>query len=139
EPGTGSSFAHGFARLGSKIFFIATQTTTGLELWATDGTPGGTALFLDVAPGTENGWPIMLTPLGGRLFFAANDGTHGRELWATDGTLAGTVMVKDINPDPSNTLATWSISPFTVPVIQPFNGGLLLFADDGTHGAELWK
>ena len=139
EPGTGSSFTHGFARLGSKIFFIATQATTGIELWATDGTPGGTALFLDVAPGTENGWPIMLTPVGGRLFFAANDGTHGRELWATDGTLAGTAMVKDINPDPSNTLATWSISPFIVPVIQPFNGGLLLFADDGTHGAEVWK
>jgi ELWxxDGT repeat protein len=139
DPGSPASTPHGFTRLGSQIFFVASQASTNLEIWETDGTAGGTAIFLDVNPGTENGWPIALTPVGSKLFFAASDGTHGRELWATDGTVAGTAMVKDINPDLSGTLAGWGFNVDVVPVIVPFDGGVLFFADDGTHGAELWK
>jgi trimeric autotransporter adhesin len=139
DPGSESSTPHGFTRLGSRIFFVANEASTGLELWSTDGTPGGTALFLDIDPGAGHGFPTQLTLVGSKIFFAANDGTHGRELWSTDGTVPGTAMVKDVNPNPSTSFLTWSFNPAVVPVIKPFGGGVLFFADDGTHGAELWK
>ena len=37
-PGAGSSQPHSFARLGGQILFGAYQSTTGNELWTTDGT-----------------------------------------------------------------------------------------------------
>src|SRR5262249_15667379 len=41
-------FADGF------VYFYAADPTHGHELWRTDGTPGGTALFQDVNPGPPN-------------------------------------------------------------------------------------
>jgi ELWxxDGT repeat protein len=37
--------------LGSTVFFVNGDATHGAELWTTDGTPAGTALLLDIAPG----------------------------------------------------------------------------------------
>jgi trimeric autotransporter adhesin len=139
DPGSGSSYAHGFTRLGSQILFAATDGTAGVELWTTDGTPNGTALLKDINPGAGNSSPAQLTPLGSQLFFAANDGTTGVELWKTDGTNAGTVLVKDINPMNGSLLTGNGFNLFARTVLKPFAGGLLFFADDGTHGVEPWK
>jgi len=133
NTGSEGSYARDFTWLGSELLFAAFQETTGTELWVTDGTVGGTALLKDINPGTAYGIPEQLTVIGGRAFFFAYDVDTGYELWKTDGTAAGTVQVTDINPGPAS-----GISFFVRPVIQPFNGGMLFFADDGTHGAELW-
>jgi len=100
-------------------------------LWKTEGTMAGTAVLKKFAGPSALG----LTSFGGALFLAADDGLHGYELWKTDGTEAGTVIVRDINTDGSshpNNLAALRRNPLTP-------GELLFVANDGAHGAELWK
>lgn len=85
--------------LNGTALFIGDDGATGRELWASDGTPGGTRLVKDVLPGSGGGLESStLVVMGNAVYFAARDGVHGRELWKSDGTTAGTVLVKDIDP-----------------------------------------
>lgn len=84
--------------LGSNVLFTATDggTTSGNELYKTDGTVAGTALVKDINSGTTNSNPRNFTAHGGFLYFSATEASVGNELWRTDGTAANTVIVKDI-------------------------------------------
>jgi ELWxxDGT repeat protein len=77
---------------------------------------------------------MWLININGTLFFTADDGVHGRELWKSDGTEQGTILVKDINPGQGSAFSA-TASPWMTDV----NGTLFFAADDGAHGAELWK
>lgn len=72
------------------------NTTTGMELWKSDGSLATTTLVKDINVGSGNSSPDYLTVVNNSLFFTANNGTLGNELWKTDGTNTGTVLVKDI-------------------------------------------
>jgi ELWxxDGT repeat protein len=98
----------------------------GVELWISDGTKGGTALFKDIVPGKGAGWPGEFVSIGNQLFFSAyNSNFFERELWRTDGTETGTTLIKDIR--------SWG--NFTA-----WNNELYFAAnDDGVSGIELWK
>ena len=91
-PGPGGSNPTGFTLLGDKLIFLATDSTHGQELWATDGTSAGTLSLRDIFPGPGSSNPTGFTLLGNKLIFQATDPTHGQELWATDGTPGGTVV-----------------------------------------------
>ncbi len=117
--------------MATKILFRANDGTHGFELWATDGTAGGTYLVDDINPGSASSFLSGLTDLGnGKAVFEANDGIHGFELWVTDGTAGGTVLVTDINPGSNGSY------PNSITVLG--NGTALFRATDGTHGYELW-
>lgn len=83
------------------LYFYATDGTTGLELWKSDGTAAGTSLVKDintgsntsVSAGTNCPW---MRYSNGMLYFQASNGINGQELWKSDGTTTGTMMVKDI-------------------------------------------
>lgn len=79
-------------------YFAGIDPEHGTELWVTDGTPEGTRLVRDLAPGPANGI-VVRDPLGvvlaGKLYFFATDGEHGYQLWSTDGTGTGTEAVSD--------------------------------------------
>jgi len=51
------------------------------ELWATNGTPGGTFRTGEIAPNFGDPNPRELTGFGDSLYFVANDGTHDDEIW----------------------------------------------------------
>jgi ELWxxDGT repeat protein len=117
-----------FVVVGDTCFFTAQDVTHGRELWATDGSSGGTRLVKEIYPGTSSGVNAMAA-FDGLLYFTGNDGSHGRELWRSDGTSAGTVLVEDIRPGPAGS------SPDQFAVV----GNRLYFAastDD--EGRELW-
>ncbi|MBE2198858.1 MAG: hypothetical protein IAE79_09625 [Anaerolinea sp.] len=119
--------------VGDTLYFFANDPLYGVELWANNGTYGGSWLVKDINPGSANGADITQRPvaLGNKLLFIANDGVHGIELWISDGTTAGTHLVKDIYPDSSN-IGAWGY--FVV------WGGLAYFnGNDNQFGGELWQ
>src|SRR3990172_6938058 len=67
------------------------------DLWKSDGTTAGTALFMAFQ---EDSNVTNMVVAGGSMYFRGLDATNGYELWKTDG-IAGnpdhTAMVKDIN------------------------------------------
>jgi ELWxxDGT repeat protein len=64
-----------------RAIFAASDGTSGVELWRTDGTLAGTVLHQDIAPGVANSNPTSPTQAGCLLFFAASTAV-GDELWA---------------------------------------------------------
>jgi ELWxxDGT repeat protein len=106
---------------GGKVFYSLFNGTS-FDLWASDGTAGGTSV---IGPGSN---PQGLTDAGGTLFFSSFAFFHPT-LWKSDGTVAGTVQVKDVNVVTS-TNQSFAVLP----------GGTILFrAQDGPHGEELWR
>lgn len=65
------------------VYFEATTTNEGSELWVTDGTKAGTKMVKDMNPGTGNSRPMGFNELNGNLYFVTD---FTGELWKTDGT-----------------------------------------------------
>jgi ELWxxDGT repeat protein len=130
----GNSYPSNLTNVNGTLFFTANDGTHGTELWKSDGTDAGTVMVKDINAGASSS-PRGLTVVNATLYFAANDGAHGYELWKSDGTAAGTVLVRDINPGTAgaNPGSAYFDSLLNV------NGTLYFAADDGTHGAELWR
>lgn len=127
---TGYGNPKNFCSVNGTLFFIALNTTTGYELWKSDGTDAGTVLVKDIYPGTQRSDIGNIVGFNGKAYFKANDGTNGYELWVSDGTTAGTQMVKNIG-DGNNSLDP---SEF-----YEFNGALYFTARVNGTGVTLWK
>ena len=119
--------------VGSQVFFIADDGTSGEELWVTDGTEDGTQLVRDIFQGDDDfpPSPFNLTAVGDTLFFVAEDGSTGRELWKSDGTEAGTVLVRNIGAGSAD-----GVSFFDFGVL---GDEVFFVADQSATGRELWK
>jgi ELWxxDGT repeat protein len=80
----------------SKLYFTWHTYASGVELWATDGTVGGTSLFADPYPKMSGGsatssWPSHFDVLNDTLlFFAYGENTgfggSGKALWKSTGS-----------------------------------------------------
>lgn len=84
--------------VGEWVVFAGRTEGRGLELYGSDGSPGGTRLLADIWPGPTGSRPSAVVALGDVGYFSASDPEHGRELWRTDGTPEGTWRVEDIVP-----------------------------------------
>jgi ELWxxDGT repeat protein len=125
--------------IDSTLFFEASTSGYGSELWKSDGTADGTVMVRDINPPPYGGSnPSNFTNVDSLLYFTANHYMTGIELWKSNGTWNGSVgtdLVKDIYPGPSvgstgNGNPSW---------LTNVSGTLFFSADDGTHGRELWK
>jgi ELWxxDGT repeat protein len=130
NPGSDGSSPGGFYNDGSTVYFAATTSTSGRELWTTSGTQASTKLFKDINPGTASSNPSHIVYFGGFRYFAADDGVHGTELWRTSGLQSRVELFKNINP---KTGAGSNIS-----ALFPFEGLLFISANDGVRGQNLW-
>lgn len=140
RSGTNSANPANLTKVGSQLFFTATDGINGIELWKSDGTTSGTVMVKDINPGSASSLPAEFIEYNGLLIFNATDGTNGIELWRSDGTSAGTYMLKDINTGTSS--STPGISNFTRLSKNYLRGpdGLLYFtAVNASTGRELWK
>ncbi|MFP5285693.1 MAG: hypothetical protein ACLGI9_08145, partial [Thermoanaerobaculia bacterium] len=122
-----SSSPHSFHTAGGKVFFLAGEGSSGLELWVSDGTGSGTEMLLDLCPGECYTGVFPLGSLGGTFLFAAGDYLDVR-LWRSDGTRAGTF------PLTSEEVSFQHEEP--APAIL---GGRLLFAACAQGRCGLWR
>lgn len=90
-------YASNFNVLGGKLYYEASTSWSGSELWRSDGTIGGTVVVKDIIPGTAGSSPANITVYNNLLFFSANDGVNGFELWRSNGTASGTFMLKNLS------------------------------------------
>jgi ELWxxDGT repeat protein len=116
---------------GGNLYYTATNTTNGRELWRSDGSSGGTVMLKDIVPGENDSTPRAYTRAGETLFFIATDETHGQELWKTDGTNFNTSLVKDILPGTASS---------ELKELTALGDMLYFFAKDSATGSfQLWQ
>lgn len=122
----GSNSLNNFNVFNGKVYFSA-ASPNGTEVWATDGTAGGTAELADIMAGPLGSNPTNFAVHDGALYFAASDGIHGNEWWRTDGTAAGTSLYYDLLPGPKGGNPWYPVS---------LTHGLVFFGDSGNTGLE---
>lgn len=157
KRGASSAAPRYFTALGNgKFVFSGWTSSTGYELWVSDGTAAGTTIVTDAVPGADSSLPRgngggsggpnpgsrLFATGDGKVLYAADTLAHGGELWVSDGTASGTRETFDINTATRDGL-TQSTSHFPGYVAYQhggveFNGKTYFGADNGVNGLELW-
>lgn len=124
-----------FAPLGDRILFDAWEPSSGAELWVSDGTPLGTRLVRDLAPGNEStDFRWLGTVRGVAVFLRDLDfGLGPFDLWRSDGTAAGTFPIGGSSP-----LESCSFRQGTLEGASTGNR-LYFLAGAPAFQCELWK
>lgn len=76
--------------LKNDIYFLASDSESGRELWKTDGTETGTKKITHFI----NGNVSKITLVGNQIFFLVQPAGQSIQVWKSDGTENGTVLVK---------------------------------------------
>ena len=147
--GLRTSYRRGsFVKANGFVFFRASDSVHGVELWRTDGTTAGTQMVKDIFDGPGDGLPVSyqyistmdyMKEWNGSLYFVAQSGTSQEELWKTDGTTLGTTKVSQLNGT--------GFRPFVSQLIQMGDrlyflyrlnsGNIKLFSSDGTTAGTM--
>jgi ELWxxDGT repeat protein len=133
-PGTHLVTPPGFrgGAAGGLLFFAADDGRSGLELWRTDGTRGGTRRAADLTLGPGGSAFGPLHPLRNRVLFGFRNGNESGfviRLGASAGTPASTGVVAAIHK---------GIGGGEPRRLTQLGGRTVFVADDGVHGAEPW-
>lgn len=128
--------------MNGELFFTATVSGLGIELYKTDGTDAGTVLIKDIRTGSSNGMDSatndreVFVEYNGELYFRGSTDSS-IELWKTDGTEAGTVSVK--NFEDTEIGAPSYISRGRRQILGVEYNGLLYFYVNRNGAGELWR
>lgn len=127
NPNSGYGISHLlddlFVNVNGTLFFTANDGANGVELWKSNGTDASTVMVKNLTA-TGSSSLINLTSFKGRLFFMTYG---GRDLWTSDGTGPGTQVVRHFGTFQQN------------PELVVVGNNLYFTANDGIHGAEVWK
>lgn len=164
-----SSTPGDLVKLNDLIIFPAARfSDEGSELWCFNSVTQKSSLLKDIFPGHNSGMSgsPSFVKVNGKVYFLAQQSFSGYQIWVTDGTTAGTVKEKDLISDYSigNLVVAgnkifyytqnelWSYDTVTKDLLKvktfvysgnvkmySFNNELILAADDGVHGKEIWK
>ncbi|MEA2415480.1 MAG: hypothetical protein QOI58_2137, partial [Thermoanaerobaculia bacterium] len=133
-----SSYAY-ITLFGNRAYFSASDAGHGWEVWSTDGTDAGTALFADLRPGSASSFPSDFIVNGSNLYFLGDSTNAGRLLWVSDGTVSGTQAVSTSFEVASGFAAVSSLWPVGGKVyyagITPLTGKEP-WVSDGTAGGS---
>ncbi|MBK6917018.1 MAG: hypothetical protein IPH07_06430 [Deltaproteobacteria bacterium] len=124
------------AVLDDALVYRGGTNVVGLELDVSDGTPAGTSLLADLAPGAAHGWPRSLARIDDAVWFTTGPcSALGQQLWTTDGTPGGTTMIAEVGgagscaPVVRPPVASLGLTFFSV---ARAGGGVDLWRSDGT-------
>ncbi|MGK6343514.1 T9SS type A sorting domain-containing protein [Chryseobacterium sp. DT-3] len=164
-----SSDPSNLIQLNDLIIFPATRfSDEGRELWCFNSVTQKSLLLKDIFPGQNSGvsGSPSFVKVNGKVYFIAQQSFSGYQIWATDGTVAGTMKEKDLisNYSIGNLVVAgnkifyyvqnelWSYDTVSKELLKvktfvysgdvkmfSFNNELILGADDGVHGKEIWK
>ncbi|MBD1862415.1 MULTISPECIES: cadherin-like domain-containing protein, partial [Trichocoleus] len=142
EAGTGSSSPYNLTNVNGTLYFSATNSANGSELWKIDpATSNPVRLEIEAGPGSS--YPSSLTNVDGTLYFRAYNSTNGYELWKIDSSTGSPVLVSDIYPGTSSYYDYYSggYSPNSSypSSLTNVDGTLYFRAYNSTNGYELWK
>ena len=136
-----SSSPDHFVALDSGIaLFAATGPTAGRELWASDGSAGGTARLADLTPG-PGASRFVTDPVadGGRALFVVEPFPEGpQQLWVSDGTASGTRALTAFGSPSAFGEPTDLIRRPVSEILQVVGDTIYFVADDGVSGLEPW-
>lgn len=116
------------AELDGRLYFTAGDAATGLELWVSDGTDGGTYRVADLVPGSESSRPGRFVGDGERVGFTAS---LGGPSWA-----AAAWVLDDASPQPRQIQLPIAVEHSYVVGHVP--GGLIVLSHTGATDVRLW-
>lgn len=129
-----------------RLWFFANEASTGVEVWATDGTPTGTQIVVDMLPGSGSGIPatpqvgapLEMCAAAGFVFFPARTTSGGPvSMWRSDGTIANTLQVSS-GPGGIKGHAMEAIGGLMVYAAEDGGGGgSTLYRTDGSHAGTV--
>ncbi len=131
EVGSGGVLPHSLTVVEDRVFLIADDGQSGVQLWVADSS-GIRQLTQLVGSSLSNGIEGM-TAAAGRLFFAGCDTATGCEPWISDGRANGTRRIVDLVPGPVGSMNGFGS---TRPGLAA-GESILFVADDGS-GSGSW-
>lgn len=99
EPGAAGQFSAGIAptwtAANGLLYYLATNSAHGTELWRSDGTKSGTFMLADLAPGAASSSISNMVEFKGSLYFTVTEGSD-HYLYKSDGLASNTVRIAHI-------------------------------------------
>ena len=131
-----SSAPWGFTLFKNKIYFSATDTSSNIELWVSDGTSAGTNLFKELRSGRVYGGAARLFMVyKNHLYMKAQLDTGGWQLIRCDGTASGITVVRAPTATVKDNCVEW---PSTQLYLNPVDSFIYMGAEYTNSGYELW-
>lgn len=133
--------------LRNVLIFGATNGSTGVELWRTNGTSTGTFILRDLVVGATSGLgdqKLEFTAVNNVSVFPLRTTPEGSELWVTNGNVAGTNLLKDIfiganSGIDRSEVANEQFGAVGIPSLTGVSPSRIVFiATTAAEGNELW-
>lgn len=146
--GFDDTFPDNLTTVGNTAYFRAYDASVGEELFKSDGSPSGTGIVSNIAPGGATSSPEFLATVRGKVVFQAFQLGTGIELFVHDPLLNTTQILKDINQKAATFPPDGSTQGSNPQFMTVVNNVVFFNADDGvsssgsgiTNGlGELWK